>query len=69
MQQIINFLIRNRYLLLFLLLEIIALIFVIQSHTYHKSKFITSSNSVIGGIYAKTNTLSNYFSLAKENQK
>ncbi|MDP2088775.1 MAG: rod shape-determining protein MreC [Flavobacteriaceae bacterium] len=69
MQQIINFLIRNRYLLLFLLLEIIALIFVIQSHTYHKSKFITSSNSVIGGIYTKTNKLKNYFLLADENQK
>lgn len=69
MQQIINFLIRNRYLLLFLLLEIIALIFIVQSHTYHKSKFITSSNALVGGIYTKTNNLSNYFSLAKENQK
>lgn len=69
MQQIINFFIRNRYLLLFLLLEIIALIFIIQSRTYHKSKFITSSNSIIGEIYTKTNNLSNYFSLAKENQK
>ncbi|HEX5742316.1 MAG TPA: rod shape-determining protein MreC [Flavobacteriaceae bacterium] len=69
MQQIINFLIRNRYLLLFLLLEIIALIFIIQSHSYHKSKLITSSNSIIGGIYNKTNNLSNYFSLANENQK
>ncbi|MDP3354103.1 MAG: rod shape-determining protein MreC [Flavobacteriaceae bacterium] len=69
MQQIINFLIRNRYLLLFLLLEIIALFFVIQSHSYHKSKFISSSNSIVGGIYTKTNNISNYFSLAKENHQ
>ncbi|MDO9262198.1 MAG: rod shape-determining protein MreC [Flavobacteriaceae bacterium] len=69
MQQIINFIIRNRYLLLFLLLEIIALILIVQSHSYHKSKYITSSNSVIGGLYTKTHTLKNYFSLADENQK
>lgn len=55
--------------MLFLLLEIIALLLIIQSHSYHKSKFISSSNAVVGGIYNRTNKLSDYFSLAEENQK
>lgn len=69
MQQIINFIIKNRYLLLFLLLEIIALIFIIQSHSFHKSKYITSANSVIGSFYSHTDKLTNYFSLADENKR
>lgn len=68
MQQIINFVIRNRYLLLFFLLEIIALIFVFQSHTYHKSKFVNSSKNVIGSFYTQSDKLKNYLSLAKENK-
>lgn len=69
MQQIISFILRNRYLLLFLLLEIIALMFVFQSHSYHKSKIISSSNTIIGSFYKQSNTIKDYFSLADENQK
>lgn len=69
MQQIINFIIRNRYLLLFLLLEIIALIFIIQSHSYHRSKVISSSNRIIGNFYTQTSSIKDYFGLAIENEK
>ncbi|MBB4119672.1 rod shape-determining protein MreC [Mesonia hippocampi] len=67
MQQIINFLIRYKNTLLFLLLLTIALFFTIQSHQYHKSKFINSTNFISGGIYTKLNAIDKYFYLEKEN--
>ncbi|MGC1473758.1 MAG: rod shape-determining protein MreC [Psychroserpens sp.] len=67
MQQIINFVIRNKTFLLFLLLFVISLTFTIQSHSYHKSKFITSSNFLTGGIYESASNVSDYFDLIEQN--
>lgn len=68
MQQIINFIIRNKNFLLFLLLFCISLLFTIQSHSYHKSKFINSANFFTGGIYNSLNNVSSYFNLKSQNQ-
>lgn len=68
MQQIINFIIRNKNFLLFLLLFFVALVFTIQSHSYHKSKFINSANFLTGGIYNSANNISEYFSLKPQNK-
>ncbi len=68
MQQIINFIIRNKTFLLFLLLFLISLFFTIQSHSYHKSKFISSANFLSGGLYNSANNISQYFNLKNENQ-
>ena len=68
MQQIINFIIRNKSFLLFLLLFTISLFFTIQSHSYHKSKFISSANFLSGGLYNSANNISQYFNLKTENQ-
>lgn len=68
MQQIINFIIRNKNFLLFLLLFITSIIFTIQSHSYHKSKFINSANFLSGGIYNSVNNVSEYFNLKSQNQ-
>lgn len=69
MQQIINFLIRNKTFLLFLLLFCVSLFFTFQSHSYHKSKFINSANFLTGGIYESANNIGQYFDLKEENQK
>ncbi|MEZ4854884.1 MAG: rod shape-determining protein MreC [Gelidibacter sp.] len=68
MQQIINFVIRNKTFLLFLLLFALSLFFTIQSHSYHKSKFINSANVVTGGVYKSANTIGQYFNLKQENE-
>ena len=68
MQQIINFIIRNKNFLLFLLLFGISLLFTIQSHSYHKSKFINSANFLTGGVYNSINNISSYFDLKSQNQ-
>ena len=68
MQQIINFVLRNKTFLVFLLLFGLSLFFTIQSHSYHKSKFINSSNVVTGTVYQTANGIGKYFSLGKENK-
>lgn len=67
MQQIINFVIRNKTSLLFLLLFIISLGLTIQSHSYHKSKFINSANFITGSIYESAKGISDYFDLNEQN--
>lgn len=68
MQQIINFIIRNKNFLLFLLLFSISILFTIQSHSYHKSKFINSANFLTGGVYNSVNNISDYFNLKSQNR-
>ncbi|WP_431137339.1 rod shape-determining protein MreC [Psychroserpens mesophilus] len=68
MQQIINFVIRNKTSLLFLLLFFVSIALTIQSHSYHKSKFINSANFFTGGIYETASNVSNYFDLKTQNE-
>ncbi|WP_417885128.1 rod shape-determining protein MreC [Zunongwangia sp.] len=69
MQQIFNFLIRNKNNILFLVLLALSIFFTIQTHSFHKSKFISSANSLTGGIYSWNNTIQNYFYLEDYNQR
>lgn len=69
MQQIISFLLRNKGFLLFLLLLSISLLLTIQSHSYHKSKFINAANDVTGGIYESTNNFNEYLNLRTYNER
>lgn len=68
MQQIINFVIRNKTFLLFILLFSIALSLTIQSHNYHRSKVINSANALSGGIYGISNSVDKYFDLDDNNK-
>ncbi len=68
MQQIFNFLIRNKTFLLFLLLFSVSLLLTFQSHSYHKSKIINSANFLTGGIYQSVNNIKQYFGLKEENK-
>ena len=69
MQQILNFVIKHRNTLLFLFLLSISLGLTIQSHSFHKSKFISSTNFVSGNVYEATSSISNYFHLKKYNER
>lgn len=69
MQQIFNFIIRNSNRLLFLLLLGISLGLSIQSHSFHKSRVISSANFLSGGVYEKINSINEYLNLRKENDE
>ena len=68
MQQIIYFIRKFRYLLLFLLLETVAIIITIHDNSYHTSKFVNSANFITGGIYNKINAVNEIFLLKIENK-
>lgn len=68
MQQIINFFIKNSSKLLFLLLLTISLALIIQTHSYHKSSFISSANGVTGFVYDKINNTKEFLHLKDENK-
>lgn len=69
MQQIFNFILKNSNRLLFLLLLVISFSLTIQSHSYHKSKIISSANFFTGGIYEKINNIDEYFGLRAQNEE
>lgn len=69
MQQIFNFVLKNSNRLLFLLLLALSFILTIQSHSYHKSKIISSANFFTGGIYEKINNIDEYFGLKSQNEE
>ncbi|MDP2067850.1 MAG: rod shape-determining protein MreC [Lutibacter sp.] len=68
MRQIIYFIKKFRYFLLFIVLEILAFIVIVQDHSYHQSKFVNSANAITGGVYNKVNSVSAFFHLKKDNQ-
>lgn len=55
--------------MLFLLLMGIALTLTIQSHSYHKSKVISSANFFTGGVYERINNVNEYFNLKTQNEE
>src|SRR5690606_38053943 len=68
MQQIIGFIIRNGLGLLFLLLLSCSLWLTINHYSFHKSKFINSSNVVSGTVYSQKSSITDYFRLKKDNE-
>lgn len=70
MQNIIRLLQKFRIVLLFLLLQAIAFLFIVGgSNSFHRSSFASSSNRVSGFIYNITSDISGYFHLEKENEQ
>ncbi|CDF78130.1 rod shape-determining protein MreC [Formosa agariphila KMM 3901] len=54
--------------MLYLLLFSLSVFFTIQTHSYHKSKFIHSANFLSGGIYTRINNINQYFDLKTQNE-
>jgi rod shape-determining protein MreC len=69
MQQIINFLIKYRNLLLYLFLMVAAVIFTIQSHDYHRNTAIHSTGNITGSVLHTKNSIYDYFELQNQNEK
>ncbi|MDO6745155.1 rod shape-determining protein MreC [Tenacibaculum soleae] len=69
MQQLIYFFQRYKTFLFFLFLEIIAVALIFNNHSFHRSKFISSTNFITGSIYKKSANLSEYINLKSHNKK
>lgn len=69
MQQIFNFLIRNKNSILFLILFVVSVFLTVQNHAFQKSRFISSANSVTGGVYSWSNNINTYLHLDEYNER
>jgi len=63
MRTLIRFLLAFKTLFLFLFLEIISLTLVFNHNYFQRSRFLNSSNVVVGKIYQFSNSVSEYFKL------
>lgn len=68
MQQIFNFIYKNSIFLLFLLLLGVSLTLTIQSHSYHRSRAVSSANVMTGYVYEQINNVDEYLSLKSQNE-
>ena len=69
MQQIFNFLVRFKTGLVFLLLLFVAIALTIKAHSYHSSKWVSSTNFITGGVYNTSHNIKEYIGLKRENNK
>ncbi len=69
MKNLVRFIIRHNFFLLFLILETVALVFVFRQHSFQRAVFVSSSNFLVGGIYQIKTGIFDYFNLKKVNQQ
>jgi len=69
MRTLLRFIQKYSNLLLFLLLEAIAITFMVQGNTYQRSKLIGLNREITGYIYSKVDGAREYFSLKQVNRQ
>lgn len=67
MRNLIRFLSKNSLVFIFLFLEFIAFLLLVQNNNYQNSKFFNSSNFLIGNLYSTINNVNDYFNLKSVN--
>ncbi len=68
MKVVITFLIRNVYVLIFILLQGIALSLVVNYNPFQRGAFMASSNAAASNLFFVTNGISDYFALKSKNE-
>jgi len=69
MRNLIVFLWKHQFFVLFIILESISLTFLFNSYSYHRSLAFNSVNDITGTIYLSYSNVTDYFRLKKENEK
>ena len=69
MRNLIQFLIKNYFFFLFLLLEISAIYLILANNSFQRTTFISASNKVSGGMLSFVSNATAYFNLQEENYK
>ncbi len=69
MKELLRFLIRYHFALVFIILESIGITILIQNNTYQKARFVNFTHSVSGNFSKKITGIRDYFALHKENRQ
>ena len=67
MRNLIVFLARHYFFLLFLLLQIVSLTLVVNHNYFQKAAAVSASNALNGSMYATRNEITQYFDLKDQN--
>ena len=67
MKNLINFLIQYSVVFLFLFLEVISFTMIVKNQEYQRSVFLSSSNSMVSGMYEWSNSVVEFFKLRAAN--
>lgn len=68
MKGLLQFLVKNSIFLLFIGLEVLSIVLVVQNNEYPKSATFASTNRVVASVYSLTHTVTDYFHLRTENE-
>jgi rod shape-determining protein MreC len=63
------FLKKQSFFLLFIFLEFIAILLLVNHNNYHKTSILNSGNIITGSFYSVFSSIGDYFSLKKANQQ
>ncbi len=69
MNNLLNFLWKHHFTFLFLILETIAFLILVQSNRFQKANFLNSSNEISGNVYSMMNNITEYFDLRRTNEQ
>jgi rod shape-determining protein MreC len=69
MRSLLNFLLRYKTLILFIILEAVALVMITSSHNYHQSVAYRSARTITGFFSKRIEKGQSYFRLRQENQE
>lgn len=69
MEALFAFIKRYNYVFVFLLLEILSIVFITQNSNYQGSKIVHAGNAVAGRCYGTISVIGDYFGLRKENER
>ncbi len=69
MRNLLRFLIKNNFFILFLILEGISLVLIVNYNNFQKVKFLNASNRISGNLYNSYSSVYNYFQLTKINEQ
>ncbi|TNF24302.1 MAG: rod shape-determining protein MreC [Bacteroidetes bacterium] len=68
MKNILLFIYRNHVFFLFLLLEAVSVLLIVNNNSFHRGSVLSSSNRLTGQVYELNNRISEYFHLRTVNQ-
>ena len=69
MRNLLKFIVKYHFIILFILFEIFTINLIIRYNTYHKAKFVNITYSFTGSISKVFVNLREYLSLREENRK
>lgn len=67
MQRLLELLFKYKRFFLFVFLEFWCFILIVRNNPYQSASYYSSSNAVLGTVFAVTNSITGYFSLSSEN--